>query len=91
MQRYNIGKSSSRRGAAFGGFMLALVSLVAFLPNTHAQQAADSPELELGVLITARAEDAAAILKQIESLGYVVKMFKVNDTVEFHAVAWRWS
>lgn len=28
----------------------------------------------------------AAILKQIESLGYTVKTFKVNDTVEMHAV-----
>ena len=30
---------------------------------------------------------AAAILKQIESLNYVVKVFHVNDTVEMHAVA----
>ena len=58
-------KFSSRRSAALGG--LVLMFLVAFLPNTQAQQAADSQELELGVLITARAEDAAAILKQLKA------------------------
>jgi hypothetical protein len=47
--------------------MLALIALVELLPNTQAQQAAGSQELELGVLITARAEDAAAILKQLKA------------------------
>lgn len=28
-----------------------------------------------------------AIIKQIESLGYIVKIFKINDTAEVHAVS----
>jgi hypothetical protein len=67
VQSYNIGKFSSRASAALGGLMLALMALVAFLPNTQAQQTADSQELELGVLIVSRAEDAAAILKQLKA------------------------
>src|ERR1700677_4711281 len=62
-----MGKTLSGMRAAFAGFVLALIFLVAFLPNAQAQQAADSQELELGVLITARAEDAAAILKQLKA------------------------
>ena len=34
---------------------------------------------------------AATILKQIESLGYVVKIFRVNDVVEMYAVPSRGS
>ena len=30
---------------------------------------------------------ATSIIRQIESLGYVVKEFRVNNTVEFHAVS----
>lgn len=30
-----------------------------------------------------------AIIKQIERLGYIVKVFRVNDTVEIHAVSLR--
>ena len=29
------------------------------------------------------------IIRQIEALGYIVKVFKVNDTVEMHAVRLR--
>jgi hypothetical protein len=36
VQRYNIGKFSSRRSAALGGFVLVLMALVEFLPNTQA-------------------------------------------------------
>jgi hypothetical protein len=32
---------------------------------------------------------AAAIIKQIQSLGYVVKVFTVDDTVEMQAVPLR--
>jgi len=28
-----------------------------------------------------------AILRQLESLGYIIKLFRVNGTVEIHAVA----
>jgi hypothetical protein len=31
---------------------------------------------------------AATILKQFESLGYVVKIFRVNDVIEMHVVPW---
>ncbi|HEX5244351.1 MAG TPA: hypothetical protein VFW23_13895 [Tepidisphaeraceae bacterium] len=31
----------------------------------------------------------AAVIKQIESLGYVVKVFRINATVEMHAVSLR--
>jgi hypothetical protein len=30
--------------------------------------------------------DCRAILRQVESLGYVVKEFRVNGVIEFHAV-----
>lgn len=33
----------------------------------------------------------AAIIKQIESLGYIVKVFRHNGTVEMHAVSLRES
>lgn len=29
------------------------------------------------------------IIRQIESLGYIVKVFKINNTVEMHAVSLR--
>jgi hypothetical protein len=32
---------------------------------------------------------SSAILRQIESLGYVVKVFRINGTVEMHAVELR--
>ena len=66
MQRYTIGKFSSRKSVGLSGFALVLVLLVALLPHTQAQLA-DSQELELGVLITVRAEDAAAALKQLKA------------------------
>jgi hypothetical protein len=30
-----------------------------------------------------------ALIRQVEDLGYVVKVFRVNDTVEMHAVLLR--
>jgi hypothetical protein len=30
-----------------------------------------------------------ALIRQVQSLGYVVKTFRVNDTVEMHAVLLR--
>ena len=30
-----------------------------------------------------------AIIKQIQALGYIVKVFKINDTVEMQAVSLR--
>lgn len=27
-----------------------------------------------------------AIIRQVEDLGYIVKLFRVNDTVEIHAI-----
>jgi hypothetical protein len=29
---------------------------------------------------------ATSIIRQVESLGFIVKEFRVNNTVEFHAV-----
>lgn len=29
------------------------------------------------------------IIRQIEALGYIVKVFRINDTVEMHAVSLR--
>ncbi len=60
-------EAASRTSPALRGFVLMLIFLVAFLPDTHAQQPVDSQELELGVLIVTHAEEAAAILKQLKS------------------------
>ena len=30
-----------------------------------------------------------ALIRQVEDLGYVVKVFRINDTVEMHAVLLR--
>ena len=66
-----------------GGFLLALLALIGFLPGMQAQQAAASQEVELGVLITAKAEDADAILKQLKAgadFGVLAKEKSIDTT-----------
>jgi FG-GAP-like repeat/ASPIC and UnbV/PPIC-type PPIASE domain len=66
-----------------GGFLLALLALIGFLPEMQAQQVAASQEVELGVLITAKAEDADAILKQLKAgadFGVLAKEKSIDTT-----------
>jgi tetratricopeptide (TPR) repeat protein len=66
-----------------GGFLLALLALIGFLPGMQAQQAAASQEVELGVLITAKSEDADAILKQLKAgadFGVLAKEKSIDTT-----------
>jgi tetratricopeptide (TPR) repeat protein len=83
VQSYNTGRFLARQSAALGGFLLALLTLAGFLPRMQAQQAAASQEVELGVLITARAEDADAILKQLKAgadFGVLAKEKSIDTT-----------
>jgi FG-GAP-like repeat/ASPIC and UnbV/PPIC-type PPIASE domain len=66
-----------------GGFLLAILAFIGFLPGVQAQQAAASQEVELGVLITAKAEDADAILKQLKAgadFGVLAKEKSIDTT-----------
>jgi hypothetical protein len=83
VQSYSTRKFLTRKSVVPGGFLLALLTLVGLLPRTQAQQAAASQEVELGILVTARAEEADAILKQLKAgadFGVLAKEKSIDKT-----------